>query len=151
MRKHITIIYLTVILLLGSVSTIVIPNTAEASLFGSILKAIFGDSDTIAKGGGKSIDNLEVGKSTDKIEVDEYITIGDQYFSRGMRTILRQKYNCLSSQWAISLVQNTNIYSEPLLNSKIVGVIEKNEKVCVVKEEGEWVEILFGWVESKKI
>ena len=125
MRKHITILSLIITLFLGSTSMLVIPNTAEASLLGSILKAIFGESDTIAKGGGKSIDNLEVGKSTDKIEVDEYITIGDQYFSRGMRTILRQKYNCLSNQWGISLVQNTNIYSEPLLNSKILGEIEK--------------------------
>ena len=151
MRKYITILSLIITLFLGSTSMLVIPNTAEASLFGSILKAIFGESDTIAKGGVKSIDNLGVGKSTDKIVVDEYTHIGTQYFTRGIRTTLREKYKCHSKQWAISLVQNTNIYSEPILNSKIVGEIEKDEKVCVVKEEGEWVEIFFGWVESKQI
>jgi len=142
MRKNITIIYLTLVLLIGSVSTLVIPNTAEASGLSAFLKAIFGETDTITKG---------VGKSTDKIEVDEYITIGDQYFARGIRTKLRDTYNCQSNQWAISLVQNTNIYSEPILNSKIVGIIEKDEKVCVVKDEGEWVQIFFGWVKSKQI
>ena len=30
-------------------------------------------------------------------------------------------------------------------------LIEKDEKVCVVKNEGEWVQIFFGWVKSKQI
>ena len=142
MRKNITIISLTFVLLIGSVSTLVIPNTAEASGLSAFLKAIFGETDTITKG---------VGNSTDKIEVDEYLTIGDQYFARGIRTKLRETYNCQSNQWAISLVQNNNIYSKPTLNSKIVGKIEKDEKVCVVKDAGEWVQIFFGWVKSKQI
>ena len=88
MRKHITILSLIITLLLGSTSMLVIPNAAEASLFGSILKSILGESDNMTKGGGKS---------TDKIEVDEYTTIGVQYFGRGIRETLRKKYKCHSN------------------------------------------------------
>ena len=157
MRNLSATLCLTLAVLLGSATMLVAPNTAEAGLVSAILRAILGESDKVAKGIGKSTDGLPTGgsKITDgagsKIEGENYSHTADRFGSRIPTDLYSTKNRCRSNRWAISVFQDTNIYSEPKISSTITGTLDKDEKVCVVKEEGEWVKTFYGWVEKQSV
>ena len=141
MRNLTATICLTIAVLLGSTSVLVVPISAEAGLASAILKGVFGELDK----GAKKIDG-----AVTKTEGEGYSYFA-QFVSRALRELFRENNKCPNNLWATSVFQNTNIYSEPKITSKIIGTLDKDEKVCVVEEEGEWVKTFYGWVEKQSV
>ncbi len=152
MRKLTHTLYLTIAVLIGSAFVLVVPISAEAGALAAILKAILGESDKVVKGVGKSTDDLATGASKTTDDAASKIEGGDKGYdeniiaSRVQREINKKKNKCQSNRWAIVIFPDSNLYSKPKISSTIIGALDKEEKICVLTEEGEWVRTSYGWV-----
>ena len=100
MRNLTATICLTIAVLLGSTSVLVVPISAEAGLASAILKGVFGELDK----GAKKIDGAVA-----KTDGEGYSYFAE-FGSRALRELFRENNKCPNNLWAISLFQNTNIY-----------------------------------------
>ncbi|MDC0564002.1 hypothetical protein OAP51_04315 [Alphaproteobacteria bacterium] len=157
MRNRGRTLFLIVFIVLGSGSMLASSSSAYAGALSAIIKALLGESDTVAKGAGKSTDNLSPNATKSGEEITGKIEGGSDeydlsvYSNLTLRGALRAKTTCSNNQWAVTLNEDTYVYSKPDIATKIKGTLVKNEKVCVLKEEDKWVRTLFGWVESDKV
>ncbi len=152
MKKLTLTLCLTIAVILGSAFVLVVPISAEAGGLAAILKAILGESDKVVKGVGKSTDDLATGASKTTDDAASKIEGGDKGYdeniiaSRVQREINKKKNKCQSNRWAIVVFPDSNLYSKPKISSSIIGALDKEEKICVLTEEGEWVRTSYGWV-----
>ena len=152
MKRPTLALYLTLAVLIGSAFVLVVPISAEAGALAAILKAILGESDKVVKGVGKSTDDLATGasKTTDdaasKIEGKDKGYDENIIANRVQRELNKKKNKCQSDRWAIVIFPDSNLYSKPKISSSIIGALDKEEKICVLTEEGEWVRTSYGWV-----
>ena len=152
MRKLTHTLYLTTAVLIGSAFVLVVPISAEAGALAAILKAILGESDKVVKGVGKSTDDLATGASKTTDDAASKIEGGNKAYdeniiaNRVQREINKKKNKCQSDRWAIVIFPDSNLYSKPKISSTIIGALDKEEKICVLTEEGEWVRTSYGWV-----
>ena len=152
MKKLTLTLYLTLAVLIGSAFVLVVPISAEAGGLAAILKAILGESDKAVKGVGKSTDDLATGASKTTDDAASKIEGGDKGYdeniiaNRVQREINKKKNTCQSDRWAIVIFPDSNLYSKPKISSSIIGALDKEEKICVLTEEGEWVRTSNGWV-----
>jgi hypothetical protein len=152
MKKLTATFYLTITVLIGSAFVLVVPISAEAGALTAVFKAIFGESDKVVKGVGKSTDDLPTGASkttddaTSKIEGKDKGYDENIIANRVQREINKKKNKCQSNRWALVIFPDSNLYSKPKISSSIIGTLDKEEKLCVLTEEGEWMRTSYGWV-----
>ncbi|MDC0989023.1 SH3 domain-containing protein [Rhodospirillales bacterium] len=152
MKKLTATLCLTIAVLLGSTFVMVVPIPAEAGALTAVFKAIFDESDKVVKGIDKSADDLANGASKTTDDATSKIEGGDKGYdeniiaNRVQREINKKKNKCQSNRWAIVEFPDSNLYSKPKINSTIIGALDKEEKICVLTEEGEWVRTSYGWV-----
>ena len=152
MKKLSATLCLTIAVLIGSAFVLVVPISAEAGALAAILKAILGESDKVVKGVGKSTDDLATGASKTTDDAASKIEGGNKGYdeniiaNRVQREINKKKNKCQSDRWAIVIFPDSNLYSKPKISSSIIGALDKEEKICVLTEEGEWVRTSYGWV-----
>ena len=152
MKKLTVIFCLIFAVFLGSAFVLVVPISAEAGGLAAILKAILGESDKVVKGVGKSTDDLATGASKTTDDAASKIEGGNKGYdeniiaNRVQREINKKKNKCQSDRWAIVIFPDSNLYSKPKISSSIIGALDKEEKICVLTEEGEWVRTSYGWV-----
>jgi hypothetical protein len=156
MKNSLTILCLTMVMLIGSTSLLVLPSTSEAGPISKILKVIFSKSDEVPKKISKATDDLNFGGSkTAEDTVGKTVGEGDastnQLGSSALKKLYETKNKCSTNQRGICLYQNTHVFAEPKISSRIVTTLDKDEKVCVLKQEGEWAKTSDGWVEKHRI
>jgi len=156
MKNSLSTLCLTMAVLIGSTSLLVLPSTSEAIPIQKILKVIFNKSDKVPKKISKATDDLNFGGSkTAEDTVGKTVGEGNASTnllgSRALIELHKTKNKCSTNQRGICLYQNTHVFAEPKISSRIVTTLDKDEKICVLKQEGEWAKTFDGWVEKHRI